>query len=41
LGKALRITDVDSLLQALERVPVRTEQILEEANVVCGHDTPP
>jgi len=48
LRRASRITDINSLLQALEWVPVRAEQSLEraeqsleEANVVCGHDTPP
>jgi hypothetical protein len=41
LRRVFRITDIDSLLQALEWVPVRAEQSLEEANVVCGHGTPP
>jgi hypothetical protein len=41
LRRAFRITDINSLLQALEWVPVRAEQSLEEANVVCRHDTPP
>ena len=41
LRRALRITDNNSLLQALEWVPVGAEQGLEEANVVCGHGTPP
>jgi ABC-type branched-subunit amino acid transport system ATPase component len=41
LRRAFRITDVNSLLQALEWVAVRAEQSLEEANVVCGHNTPP
>jgi hypothetical protein len=38
--RALRITDVNSLLQALEWVPVGAEQILEKANMVWGHHTP-
>jgi hypothetical protein len=33
LRRASRITDINSLLQALEWVPVRAEQSLEEANV--------
>ena len=41
LRRAFRITDVNSLLQALEWVAVRAEHSLEEANVVCGHGTPP
>src|SRR5215471_16303493 len=41
LRRASRITDANSLLQALEWVPVGAEQSLEEANVVCGHGTPP
>jgi hypothetical protein len=41
LRRACRITDINSLLQALGWVPVRAEQSLEEANVVCGHGTPP
>jgi hypothetical protein len=41
LRRAFRITDINSLLQALEWVAVRAEQSLEEANVVCGHNTPP
>jgi hypothetical protein len=38
---AFRVTDVNSPVQALERVSVGTEQIFEEANVVRGHHTPP
>jgi hypothetical protein len=41
LRRAFRITDTNSLLQALEWVLVGAEQSLEEANVVCGHGTPP
>src|SRR5262249_34365280 len=41
LRRTFRITDINSLLQALEWVPVGAEQRLEEANVVCGHGTPP
>ena len=41
LRRAFRITDINSLLQALEWVPVGAEQTLEEANVVCGRHTPP
>jgi len=41
LRRAFRITDINSLLQALEWMAVRAEQSLEEANVVCGHGTPP
>src|SRR5262249_451467 len=41
LRRASRITDANSLLQALEWVPVGAEQSLEEANVVCGQGTPP
>jgi hypothetical protein len=41
LRSGFRITDVDTPLQALEWVPVGAEQILEEANLVCGHHTPP
>jgi hypothetical protein len=41
LRSGFRISDVESPLQALEWVPVGAEQILEEANLVCGHHTPP
>src|SRR5262249_16841760 len=41
LRRALRITDINSLLQALEWVPVGAEQSLEEGNLICRHDTPP
>ena len=41
LRSGFRISDVDSPLQALEWVPVGAEQILEEANLVCGHHPPP
>ena len=41
LHSAFCVTDINALLQALEWVPVRAKQILEEANVVCRHDTPP
>src|SRR5262249_5485680 len=41
LRRASRITDANSLLQAVEWVPVGAEQSLEEANVVCGQGTPP
>jgi hypothetical protein len=39
LRSAFRVTDVNSPLQALERVPVGAEQIFEKANLVCGHHT--
>jgi hypothetical protein len=41
LRRASRITDINSLLQALEWVPVGAEQSLEEGNLICRHDTPP
>jgi len=41
LRRTFRISDVDSPLQALERVSIGAEQILEEANMVRGHHTPP
>jgi hypothetical protein len=38
---AFCVTDVNSLLHALKRVPVGADQILEEAHMVRGHHTPP
>jgi hypothetical protein len=37
LRSAFRVSDVDSPLQALERVSIGAEQILEETNMVGGH----
>src|SRR5262249_42464366 len=41
LRSAFRVTDVNSPLQALKRVSVGAEQILEEANMIRGHHPPP
>jgi hypothetical protein len=34
---ALRVLDLNAPLQALERMSIGAEQVLEETNVVCGH----
>jgi hypothetical protein len=41
LRSTFRISDVNSPLQALERVSIGAEQILEKADMVGGHHRPP
>jgi hypothetical protein len=41
LRSAFRVNDVNSPLQALKRVSVGAEQILEEADLIRGHYTLP